>query len=75
MLQTQLITSVLVWEHILEVEDERRANHRMEPIANHLAPVQRIRQERKSIFAWFSKPRKVEQPVQRYPNQECCPEA
>ena len=75
MSQNQIISSVLVWERILEVEGERRQNQRREPIANHLAPVQRIRQERKSLFSWLSRPRKQSKPATYYPNQECCPEA
>ncbi len=53
MFQTQLISQVVEWERRLEIEDERRKNHRGEPYVNYLAPVP-CRKERRSIFAWVA---------------------
>ncbi len=50
MIQTQLIISALTWERKLEIDDERRKNHRNEPYASYLAPVQRCPEERKFLF-------------------------
>jgi len=43
MVQTQLINSVIEWERRLEVEGERRKNHRSEPYVNYLAAPQPCR--------------------------------
>ncbi len=51
MFQTQLIQQVVEWERRLEIEDERRENHRGEPYANYLAEVRPMRNERKSMLA------------------------
>ena len=69
-----LITSTLVWERGLEFEEERRRTQRCEPIGNHLAPVQRLRNERKPLLARLFKPRQQPAPAVYYPNRECCPE-
>ena len=74
MFQSPLITAVLDWERRLEIEDERRKNHRYEPYMNFLAPLPPFRRERKSIFARIFKPAKDPQPVYHFPSQDCCPE-
>ena len=75
MLQTQFITSVLDWEHRLEIEDERRANHRYEPYVNYLAPVASKRKPHKSNLAWFARPRRKVEPVYAVSTWECCQES
>jgi len=69
-----LITSALGWERGLEFEAERRRTQRREPIANHLAPVQRLKRERKSLLARLFQPRPQPAPAVYAPNRECCPE-
>jgi hypothetical protein len=70
-----LITSVLVWERGLEVEEERRRTQQREPIANYLAPVQRLMpRERKPLLARLFKPRQQPAPEVYYPNRDCCSE-
>jgi hypothetical protein len=69
MFQTQLIQQVVEWERRLEIEDERRENHRGEPYANYLAQVCPIRNERKSMLArilGLGRGRKAARPA------ECC---
>ena len=74
-MNTTLITSALVWERGLEFEEERRRTQRREPIANHLAPVQRLLpRERKSLLARLFKPREQPVPAVYTPNRDCCPE-
>lgn len=76
MFQTQLIQQVVEWERRLEIEDERRGNHRDEPYVNYLAQVQPMRTERKSILARIlslGRGRKAAQPAERsYPQEPCC---
>ncbi len=60
--QIQLINSVFEWERRLEIEDERRQNHRSEPYVNYLAPPQSCRTERKPFFARFFQQGKESQP-------------
>ncbi len=43
MIQSQMITSVLVWERKLATEEERRKNH---PYVNYLAPLKYPQKER-----------------------------
>ena len=75
MFQTQLINAVLDWERRLEIEDEKRKNHRYEPYVNYLAEPQRPPQERKSILAWVLNLAKGRQPVHHcYAHHEHCQE-
>ena len=37
MSQIQLIHNILTWERALEIEEERRSQHRTEPYVNYLA--------------------------------------
>jgi hypothetical protein len=46
MIQSQWITSVLVWERRLAFEEERRKSRRYDPYVNYLAPLQHPRKER-----------------------------
>jgi hypothetical protein len=46
MIQSQLISSVIMWERRLTLEEERRKNHRYDPYVNNLAPLQHSRKER-----------------------------
>ncbi len=64
MFQIQLINTVLEWEKRLEIEDEKRKNHRFEPYVNFLAKVQPCRKERKPLFKRVSQPGEVQQPAQ-----------
>lgn len=58
MIQSQLINSVIVWERQLEIEEEKRKNHRFEPCVNYLAAPQPCCKERKPIFARIFQRRK-----------------
>jgi hypothetical protein len=70
-----LITSTLVWERGLEFEEERRRTQRQEPIANYLAPVQRLLpRERKPLLTRLFKSRQQPAPAVYTSNRECCPE-
>lgn len=74
MFQTQLINTVLEWERRLEIENEKRKNHRFEPYVNFLAKVHPCRKERKSSFARIFRRSRVRQPVYDCYVQEYCQE-
>lgn len=49
MVQIQLINMVVEWQRKLDIEEERRENHRSDPYVNYLAapqPRQKVRQIR-----------------------------
>lgn len=71
MFQTQLIHQVVDWEKRLEIEEEKRKNHRtVEVYANYLAPVPPCRRIRRSLMARILD-RQPECPCY---TQGCCPE-
>ena len=75
MFQPLLINTVLDWERRLEIEDERRAAGRREPINNHLAPLSG--RGRWLLARWKSaRPAPQPQPQARTAVRplECCPE-
>jgi hypothetical protein len=49
MIQSQWITSVIVWERNLAFEEERRKYHRYDPYVNYLALLQRPRKKRTDL--------------------------
>lgn len=51
MFQTQFPNAIANWERRLEIEDQRRKEHRYEPYVNYLAPLPHYREERTSIFS------------------------
>ncbi len=72
MFQYQMVNTIVGWERRLQVEEEKRKNHRYEPYVNYLAPLERSRQERRSIFTWLlalARRRKPEYPI--YPPAAC----
>jgi len=71
MFQNQLINTVLVWERKLEIDDEKRKNHRYEPYANFLAPIQPYPKERKSILARIFNPGRDRQSTQSCVQENC----
>lgn len=71
-MSTHLINTVLDWERRLEVDEQRRREHRFEPFANNLAPVQPL-VKRPSLFARLFN-RRESHPVYNHPSSECCPE-
>ncbi len=71
MYQNQMINTVLDWERRLEIEDERRKNHRYEPYTNNLAPIQPYRKEHESIFARIFRFGRDRQPDRNYAQEPC----
>lgn len=53
MFQPQFPNTIANWDHRLEIEDQRRKEHRYEPYVNYLAPLPPHREERTSIFSWL----------------------
>ena len=74
MFQIQLINTVVEWERRLEIEEEKRKNHRPEPYTDFPTDPQPCRKERKSIFAWIFSLGRDRQPVYCCYAQEHCRE-
>lgn len=74
MIQTTLITAVLDWERRLQIEDERRKAHRLEPYRELPTDFEPIPKEGESILARFAKLRSNRQPAERCYPQVCCQE-
>jgi hypothetical protein len=66
MFQTPLITQVVDLERRIEIDEERRQNHRSEPYVNYLAKVQTTcRTERESILSRVLRLFRNRQPPER----------
>ncbi len=51
MFQPQFPNTIVNWERRIEIEDQRRNEHRYESYVNYLAPLPPHREERTSIFS------------------------
>ena len=75
MFQTPLITSVLVWERILEIEEAKRKMNRFEDVfTKDSAAPKSGPGERKNIFAWLTRNNNKDQASYSCCAQEPCRE-
>ncbi|MCB9420224.1 MAG: hypothetical protein H6667_10480 [Ardenticatenaceae bacterium] len=75
MIQTTLITAVLDWERRLQIEDEKRKAHRLEPYRELPTDFETAQMESESILTRLAKRGENHQVVGRCYPQTFCGEA